>query len=61
MDAAAAPQGYAVDLALRAEWRLARKASAFVGYRFLDGGADNDEVYTFANFHYATAGLSLRF
>lgn len=61
VDAAWAPQGYAVDLALRAEWRLSGKASAFVGYRFLDGGADNDEVYTFATFHYATAGLSLRF
>lgn len=61
VDAAWAPQGYAVDLALRAEWRLASRASAFVGYRFLDGGADNDEVYTFATFHYATAGLSLRF
>lgn len=61
VDAAWAPQGYAVDLALRAEWRLSAKASAFVGYRFLDGGADNDEVYTFATFHYATAGLSLRF
>ena len=61
VDGAWAPQGYAVDLALRAEWRLAGKASAFAGYRFLDGGADNDEVYTFATFHYATAGLSLRF
>lgn len=61
VDGAWAPQGYAVDLALRAEWRLARQASAFAGYRFLDGGADNDEVYTFSTFHYATAGLSLRF
>jgi hypothetical protein len=61
VDAAWAPQGYAVDLALRAEWRLSSRASAFVGYRYLDGGADNDEVYTFATFHYATAGLSLRF
>lgn len=61
VDGAWAPQGYAVDVALRAEWRLAGKASAFAGYRFLDGGADNDEIYTFATFHYATAGLSVRF
>lgn len=61
VDAAWAPQGYAADLALRAEWRLAGRVSAFAGYRFLDGGADNDEVYTFATFHYATAGVSLRF
>jgi hypothetical protein len=61
VDALGAPQGYAVDLALRADQRLGEKASVFVGYRFLDGGADNDEVYTFATFHYATAGISLRF
>jgi hypothetical protein len=61
VDALGAPQGYAVDLALRAEQRLGERASVFIGYRFLDGGADNDEVYTFATFHYATAGLSLRF
>jgi hypothetical protein len=61
VDGAWAPQGYAVDLALRAEWRISGKTSAFAGYRFLDGGADNDEVYTFATFHYVTAGLSLRF
>ena len=61
VDALGAPQGYAVDLALRAEQRLGEKATVFVGYRFLDGGADNDEVYTFATFHYAIAGLALRF
>ncbi len=61
VDALGAPQGYAVDLALRAETRLGQRAALFVGYRFLDGGADNDEVYTFATFHYATAGLVLRF
>jgi len=61
VDALGAPQGYAVDLALRAEQRLGEKATVFVGYRLLDGGADNDEVYTFATFHYATAGLALRF
>jgi hypothetical protein len=61
VDALGAPQGYAVDLALRAERRLGEKTSLFVGYRFLDGGADNDEVYTFATFHYAIAGLTLRF
>lgn len=61
VDGAWAPQGYAVDAALRAEWRLRGKASVFAGYRFLDGGADNDEVYTFATFHYATAGVSVRF
>jgi hypothetical protein len=27
----------------------------------LEGGADNDEVYTFAFFHYAVAGVRVRF
>jgi hypothetical protein len=61
VDALGAPQGYAVDVALRAERRLGDTAAVFVGYRFLDGGADNDEVYTFGTFHYAIVGLSLRF
>jgi hypothetical protein len=32
-----------------------------VGYRLLEGGADVDEVYTFALLHYAVGGLALRF
>ncbi|NLE06337.1 MAG: hypothetical protein GX638_16250 [Crenarchaeota archaeon] len=31
------------------------------GYRMLEGGADNDEVYTFSLFHYAVLGLSYSF
>ena len=30
-------------------------------YRILEGGADNDTVYTFSLFHYAVAGMVLRF
>jgi hypothetical protein len=33
----------------------------FAGYRVLEGGADNDTVYTFSLFHYAVAGAELRF
>ena len=32
-----------------------------LGYRVLEGGADNDEVFTFALIHYLLAGVSLRF
>ena len=32
-----------------------------VGYRFLEGGADNDEVYVFALVHYVAAGVVVRF
>jgi hypothetical protein len=31
-----------------------------LGYRRLEGGADNDEVYTFAFFNYAVAGVRVR-
>ncbi len=61
LDGLAGPQGRAVDLTVRGELALGRSTSAFLGYRLLDGGADNDEVYTFATFHSAVAGLSLRF
>jgi hypothetical protein len=60
-DAMAAPQGRAEDVALKADVRLSDRASAFFGYRFVEGGADNDKVYTFSFFHYAVAGLSVRF
>jgi hypothetical protein len=30
------------------------------GYRLLEGGSDNDEVYTFAAIHYATIGFSIK-
>ena len=28
-----------------------------LGYRILEGGADNNEVYNFALFHYASVGI----
>jgi hypothetical protein len=41
-------------------WRLLA-APLDLGCWRLAGGADNDEVYTFAFFHYAVAGLRIRF
>jgi len=32
-----------------------------VGYRRLEGGADNDEVYSFACFHDVVAGMTVAF
>ncbi len=51
-DALAAPQGRALDvlMALRYAWSDRLRLGA--GYRVLEGGADNDEVYTFALFHH---------
>ncbi|MCU0606718.1 MAG: hypothetical protein MUF78_04705 [Candidatus Edwardsbacteria bacterium] len=55
-DALAAPQGRAEDVFAGAAYRLGRRVSLKAGYRLLEGGADNDEVYTFSLFHYAVLG-----
>ena len=60
-DALAAPQGRAEDVLLAAVAPLNRHVSLKAGYRILEGGADNDEVYTFSLFHYAVAGMAVRF
>ena len=60
-DALAAPQGRAEDVSLKAVVRLNDSVDLDLGYRLLEGGADNDEVYTFAFFHYAVAGVRVRF
>jgi len=56
-DAAAAPQGRAEDVLAAFLFDLTDKIKMRVGYRILEGGADNDEVYTFALFHYASFGF----
>jgi hypothetical protein len=60
-DALAAPQGRAEDVLLAAEAPLNDHVSLKAGYRILEGGADNDKVYTFSIFHYAVAGLVMTF
>jgi hypothetical protein len=42
------------------ERRLTPKLAVRAGYRFVEGGADNDEVYTFAWIHYATVGVTVK-
>ncbi|MBN1826424.1 MAG: hypothetical protein JW958_09165 [Candidatus Eisenbacteria bacterium] len=58
---AAAPQGRAIDAALRLAYERPSGWRVFAGYRTLEGGADNDSVYTFAWLHYAVAGIGYRF
>lgn len=58
-DAAAAPQGRAVDAALRLERQMTRGSSVYFGTRLLEGGADNEEVDTFATFAYLFGGLRM--
>ena len=60
-DALAAPQGRAEDVRIAVEYRLSEHLGLSAGYRILEGGADNDEVYSFALFHYASCALSYAF
>ncbi len=56
-----APQGRAFDIGLRAERDFNNGWYGHLGLRTLEGGADNDDVYTFAWVHFATLGLGYRF
>jgi opacity protein-like surface antigen len=60
-DALAAPQGRAEDIFAGIVVDAGKQWSIKAGYRFLEGGADNDEVYTFAAVHYVAAGVVYRF
>ncbi len=60
-DALAAPQGRAEDILLAATWAVSDAIVLRAGYRTVEGGADNDEVYNFTWLHYAVTGVELRF
>jgi hypothetical protein len=60
-EALAAPQGRAEDILFALQYDLNRNLSFKAGYRVLEGGSDNDEVYTFSLFHYLIAGAVLSF
>jgi hypothetical protein len=60
-DALAAPQGRAEDVFAGILVPVSRNITLKAGYRLLEGGADNNEVYTFAAFHYAAFGAIVRF
>ena len=60
VDALAGGPGYAVDAGLRLVRDLSAGWSVHAGARYLDGGADNDEVYTFADFTSVTLGVTWR-
>lgn len=57
-DALAAPQGRAEDILLSATYKLSNQLRFRVGYRILEGGADNDEVYNFTLINYAVIGIT---
>jgi hypothetical protein len=60
-DAAAAKQGRAEDVLLALNWWLSPQTQLRFGYRFVEGGADVDEVYNFAWIHYLAVGLAYSF
>lgn len=60
-DALAAPQGRAEDILLAATYKFSDNFGIRAGYRILEGGADNDEVYNFALFNYVSVGISYTF
>ena len=60
-DALAAPQGRAEDVIAAVLVDLTDSVQLRLGYRFVEGGADNDEVYNFALINYASAGLVVSF
>jgi len=60
VDALAGGPGYAVDAGLRFARDLSAGWSVHAGARYLDGGADNDEVYAFADFTSVTLGVTWR-
>ena len=59
-DALAAPQGRAEDVLVAALYRFSDKVGLKAGYRLLEGGADNDEVYNFTLFNYAAIGIIIK-
>ncbi len=61
VDGAWAPQGRAIDLALKAYVALADGVDLGFGYRTIEGGADNDEVFTFAWVHQGVVSLRVDF
>lgn len=57
IEGAAAPAGRAVDAALKLSYQLDDRTRVAIGYRTIEGGADNDTVYTFAWTHAAVVSI----
>ncbi len=53
LDFAAASQGRAIDFAIKIRHDLNEQSALGLGFRTLEGGADNDKVFTFSWLNYA--------
>ncbi len=60
-DALAAPQGRAEDVFVALTYKISEPVRLKLGYRLLEGGADNDEVFNFSLFNYASVGTIINF
>ena len=60
-DALAGGPGRAEDVLLALQYRTGSNTGFRLGYRFVEGGADTDEVYNFALLNYASAAFILNF
>ena len=61
LDGLASPQGRAFDFTLRGQYALTPYSSLGLGYRTIEGGADNDDVYSFAWLNSFVVTLGFRF
>jgi hypothetical protein len=60
LEGLAASQGRAFDGSIIVDYRPADNWSIGVGYRALEGGVDNDDVYSFALVHHAVVSIRRR-
>jgi hypothetical protein len=60
-DAAAASQGRAEDVYTGLGWAFTPGSVLTAGWRFIEGGADVDQVYNFTFLSYASIGYRLQF
>jgi len=61
MEGAWSPMGRAIDAVIKAQYEFDSGWYVSGGYRTIEGGADNDDVYTFAWIHFAQAAVGYRF
>jgi hypothetical protein len=60
-DGLASPQGRAFDIGARLGYEITPQVDVFAGLRVIEGGADNDSVYNFAQLDQGSLGLRVRF
>jgi hypothetical protein len=58
-DALVGPVGRAEDVFLGLVYQASSRVGIRAGYRVIEGGADVDQVYNFAFFHFASVGLQV--